>query len=93
MISRRFRLLASRLPDDVVMLLFVQEMGLRFLQGLAARRRAARKIQIAWDLHIMMSLPELVPYVPVQNVWIVPYIHGPWILHEHMFDDDVEEVD
>ena len=89
----RFRVLLSRLPDDVVLLLFVNEMVLRFVQGLGARRRAARSIQMAWDRHIMFSLPPLVPVPVIDMPWVVQYTHGQWIAwHENMSDDDVEEV-
>ena len=89
-----FRLLP--LPDEILWQMWIRQICERFVMGLRVRRRAAHRIQVAWDLHLMMSLPDLVPmYVPVHNPWIVPYIHGhvhgPW-LHENMFDE-IEEVD
>ena len=68
-----FRLRSVDLPFDVLRLVWIAEMKMRFLAGVKARRRAATVIQEAWFLHAHGPLPGLVD----DNVWLDPNIPCP----------------
>ena len=75
------------LPDEILFDMWVRLMCQRFLVGLEARRRAARVIQQAWDMHLHGPVPALLHIDPYDMPWVVPY--NPWIWQV----DYLEEVD
>ena len=88
-----FRLRSVDLPFDVLRLVWIAEMKMRFLAGVKARRRAATVIQEAWFLHAHGPLPGLVD----SNVWLDPI--KPWMIlavlgnveiHHNM--DEIDEI-